>query len=156
MFSGLSRAGRVVPSAVHSIIRVTTSVLSGCAELRTSTTQQSEAAAPICIVLQDRSQSQLQTEEALCLARTFAGERTSRGYLPARRKVVWKSVQCMTMHVAKHVSPVKVHASPNLVCRWGVQGGQGRPCTGAAAASKHILWQGRCRLAAAAHCSGQT
>ena len=152
MFTGISRGGRALPCAVWSIIRTTASATQGSAALHTSARQQSEAGAPV-LVVQDRSQSQLQTEEALRLAQTYTGKHkhgsdiiasTTTAVQPDTEHYIFCSVQCTSYHCGcAHVR------------RQGMQGGEGWAGAGAAAASEHLLWQGRRRLVAAAHRRGQ-
>jgi hypothetical protein len=73
MFAGISRGGRALPCAVWSISNVTNTIYPGCAQLHHLTAQQPEPVAQV-LVVQDRSQSELQTQEALRLAQTYAGE----------------------------------------------------------------------------------
>jgi hypothetical protein len=73
MLTGISGGARVLPCALRSIVTVTSAVLPGNGALHTLTTQQPQPPAPV-LVVQDRSQTPLQTEEALRLAQTYAGK----------------------------------------------------------------------------------
>ena len=129
MFTGISRGGRALPGAVWSIIRATASATQGSAALYTSARQQSQAGAPV-LVVQDRSQSQSQTEEALRLAQTYAGKHTHDGGRSASTTMRRKQIRKLT-HSVMSSARVVITASPMLAgreCRAVKVGqAQGRP-----------------------------
>lgn len=63
----------MLPCAARSIINLETLTLPACADVHSLTTPQSTSVVPV-LVVQDRSQSQSQTEEALRLAQTYGGK----------------------------------------------------------------------------------
>ena len=129
MFTGISRGGRALPCAVWSIIRTTASATQGSAALHTSARQQSQAGAPV-LVVQDRSQSQLQTEEALRLAQTYAGKHKQVATSLQARQLQCRQIRNITCFVLSSARVIIV-AMPTYVgreCRAVKVGqAQGRP-----------------------------